>query len=72
MSKLKPCICGGKAELQSKYLYSNIGWGKSYFSYHVECTNCGKKGIYFNTIDSPFETEELAIEEWNTRVGEHK
>ena len=72
MAELKPCpFCGGKAELKSKYLFSNVGWGKSYDSYHGECTNCGEKGDYFNTIDH-LNAKAQAEEAWNRRAEDDK
>jgi len=61
---LKKCSCGGQAKLRSKYLISHVGWGKSYFSYWVECEQCGKTSKYFNDIDH-IHPNELAESDWN-------
>lgn len=60
----RPCRCGGKASVKSEYLYSNAGWGKSYFSYWVECEKCGCRSKAHNTLDD-ISSREAAIEEWN-------
>lgn len=66
--ELRPCECGGKAGVKSKYLYSNAGWGKSYFSYWIECERCGRRSKVYNTLDD-ISPREAAIEEWNYSCG---
>lgn len=64
MNDTKRCTCGGVAELHHVCNISNVGWGKSYFSYWVECTQCGKRSKYFNEIDH-IKPNEKAILDWN-------
>lgn len=66
--ELRSCECGGKAGVKSKYLYSDTGWGKSYFSYWVECERCGCRSKAHNTLDDAY-PRETAIEEWNYSYG---
>ncbi len=54
---LKPCpFCGGEA-----WLYSIQLTGKFEYSYGTECKVCF-------VVKSKFDSEELAIEGWNTRT----
>lgn len=62
-------LCGGAPQMKSAYLWSTVGWGKSYTSYHVECDRCGFTGGYFNTIDHGQAADILAANDWNDRIG---
>ena len=62
--KLKLCSCGGEAELKHICRISDIGWGKSYFVFWVECKECGTRAKGYNDIDFR-NARELSIKSWN-------
>ena len=67
MPELKVCSCGGEPELKHYCGIDHSGWGKSYFSYHIECPKCERKSNYFNEIDHT-EPRKKAIDDWNNKT----
>ena len=60
MKILKPCFCGGEAEIEKK-THSLQMSGNHRYVYRVSCKSCNKSmGILPNT-------EERAVAEWNKR-----
>lgn len=60
--KLKPCLCGGEAEIMEQEYNDELGY--TYPAFYVECNRCGEQGTIFDT-------PEEAIESWNRR-GRHE
>lgn len=67
-TKLLPCpFCGGEANIRP--MYDVIGWTKEdepieKLRYVAECEN---EDCWSNPVTNPFDTEQQAIEAWNTR-----
>ncbi len=66
--KLNPCACGGKAKFEDVCNISHSGWGKSYLSICVKCTQCGHHSKWLNTIDHRhLSIPEALIDFWNNQ-----